>query len=422
MSELRLRVETGALAQGLEKVKGALGKRDGIQALTYILFNVGAEGITLTAYNQAIAARAKVATPPDSFGGKTFGFCMDGRFALAMSGSAKGEIFEMVFTEEDIAKQGQNASFYAKVACGDAEWTPLCIPESSYPLVTIPSQEGYTVTRTALQEALDKVVPSMTDIARGLGESQDAAVKNSFGLHFRDGFLEAGGFGRYSIGKIQGVQVTNYNVGLNPADHLKFNFVLPPEGAQALQQIVRLSASDTVMFGVTEDKQVVFQFGSDTLGIYCSENYWLDLASKLESPVEVSKKELFAVDRVLFAGAIEQVQFLSEGEHGVRLQKNGNNLLIYGDDEVGQKGKVLVRVQWKTADDYVAAFNWEFLKGIARTFGSEQERLIVFKEGLTAAKKPILFVESASLKTFIIPAKGLSGPAPTPPSAVPATV
>lgn len=411
MAELRVRIEAAALSQGLDKVRGALGKRDGIQALTYVLFNVGSEGVTLTAYNQSISARAKVPTPPDTFGGKTFGFCMDGRFVANMAGSAKGELFELVFSEDDIAKQGQNASFYGKVICGDAEWTPLCIPETSYPLVAFQSGVDYTVQKTALLEALDKVMPVVTDIARSLGDGQnEASVMNSFGLHFRDGFLEAGGFGRFTIGRIVGLP-----------EGTKFNFVLPPDGAKALHDMVRLTASDQIQFGISPDNEAAFQFGPDSLGVFTAQNYWLDLPTKLEGPVDGTKKDIFSVDRVLFAGAIEQVQFLSEGEHGVRLQKNGNNLMVYADDEVGQKGKVVVRVQWKEGADYDISFNWEFLKGIARTYGTDKERTITFKEGLTAAKKPVLFVESPTLKTYIIPLRGMTGKAPTPPQAAPVT-
>jgi len=399
MAEKRVRIETPVLVRGLSAVKGALGKREGIQALTYVLFQVGDNKVTLTAYNQSISARVILPTHGD-YKEAPFAFAMDGRFGLSMASSAKGEVFELVFNDDDLAKVGNNASFYGRAACGDAEWTPLCIPESSYPLVNVKRVSTWTVARALLHDVLSRVMPAVQDISRTVegGPGQESNTVNSFGLHFRDGFVEAGGGGRYIIAKL--------------LTEAKFNFVLAHDGVQALRDMIGLSVVETVQFGLTEDNEVVFTFGADSLGIFTAQNYWLDIVAKLEAPVEQTKRELFMVDKVMFTGAIEQVQFLSEGEHGVRLTKSGNALLVYADDEVGQKGKVVLRVNWKIADEYDISFNWQFLKDLANTFGStEQERMITVREGKTGNGRPVMYVENPGIKAYVIPLRGMVGKA-----------
>lgn len=386
---ISFKVEVDALRRGIDKVKGAVGKRDGIVSLSYILFQVEAVGVTLKAYNQVISAQTVVPLA-EPFIGKSFGFAMDGKFASSLSSSVRGDYVEVVFKIDDLAKTGANASFYGTVVSGDAEWSALCIPESSFPSINsaVP-KAAYTVSRDTLLGALNKIVPAVTDISRSLSE-QAVTTVNSFGVHWRGGYIETGGGGRYMVASVGGAA---------PVD-----FVLSPDGVAVLHEACRLGIVETVTYGITADNEAVFRVGTDTVGIFLAQNHWLDLTQKLIDPVDASKVELFSVDRAVFTGAIEQINFLSQGgENGVRLTKGAGGLLIYADDEVGQRGKVFVRASWKSEADYDMAFSWRYLKDLVSAFAQGDDRTITFKEGRTGHGKQVMFLERPGLKGYLLP-------------------
>jgi DNA polymerase-3 subunit beta len=329
---MKLITSKQALVECLGIVNKAVSSRSSIQVLSGVLVEARSEGVVFSATDMEISIKAPLAGRVEQPG------------SLVVPARIASEIARSLPVGEVVIEQRPGET-QVEIRAGESLFDLHSLPAVDFPQLPAPVGDGFTVSKGAFLETVDRVAPSAS-------RDETRPVLTGVLIHF-------------AKNEVRMVATDSYRLSVKetPIDSSvpgSMQAIVPARTLLELSRIASGVAEDTITIVPTEN-QMMFQVG----GIYLISrlidgqfpNYRQLIPETFDYEVAVDHDELLE--------AIRRVGLLAQKNAPLRLRFADNSLTVSAESQDVGKAHEAMPIQY-SGDDLEIGFNPEFLEaGVA---------------------------------------------------------
>jgi DNA polymerase III subunit beta len=329
---MKLVTNKQALVECLGIVNKAVSSRSSIQVLSGVLIDARSDGIVFSATDMEISIKAPLAGRVEQPG------------SLVVPARIASEIARSLPSGDVILEQRAGET-QVEIRAGESLFDLHSLPAVDFPQLPAPSGEGFTVSKAAFLETVDRVAPSAS-------RDETRPVLTGVLIHFAKNHVRMVATDSYRL------SVKETSIDSSVAGSLQA--IVPARTLMELSRIAGSVAEESITIVPTEN-QMLFQVG----GIYLISrlidgqfpNYRQLIPETFDYEVAVDHDELLE--------AVRRVGLLAQKNAPLRLRFAENTLTVSAESQDVGKAHEAMPVQY-SGDDLEIGFNPEFLEaGVA---------------------------------------------------------
>ena len=344
---MKLSINRETLMEPLQKVLGAIDKRQTMPVLAHVLMECGKEGCVMTATDLEISLRARMKVPVDQPGSTA----LPARKLFDICKSLPEDI------QIDIRVEGDKANIRA----GRTRFSLACLPAVDFPkLENIAAGQEFVISQAVLKKLLDQTAFAMAN--------QDVR-------YYLNGLMLEVDKDRIQAVATDGHRLSLYSAGTATGSDSKFQVIVPRKGVLELQRL--LSDDDS--------SEVRIQLSPNHIRI---ETDSLQFTSKLidgkfpdyERVLPSDSDKLLEADRDGFRQALTRASILSNEKYrGIRLTLEDKTLKIQSHNSEQEEAEDVLEVNYND-DPIEIGFNVQYLLDVLNVVHGDSVE-IKFKDG-----------------------------------------
>jgi DNA polymerase-3 subunit beta len=321
-----------ALVECLGIANKAVSSRSSIQVLSGVLIEARDEAIVLSATDMEISIRAPLAGRVEQVG------------SLVVPARLATDIARSLPTG-DVVMEQRPGETQVEIRAGESLFNLHSLPAVDFPQLPAFSGEGFSVSKSAFIETVDRVAPAAS-------RDETRPVLTGVLIHFAKNSVRMVATDSYRL-SVKETPVQSSVSGTLQA-------IVPARTLLELSRIATAVADETITILPTEN-QMLFQVGG------------ISLVSRLIDGQFPNYKQLIpdtfdyevAVDHDELLEAIRRIGLLAQKNAPLRLHFSSNNLTVSAESQDVGKAHEAMPVQY-SGDDLEIGFNPEFLEaGVA---------------------------------------------------------
>jgi DNA polymerase-3 subunit beta len=329
---MKLVTSKQALVECLGIVNKAVSSRSSIQVLSGVLIDAKPEGITLSATDMEISIKAPLAGRVDQPG------------SLVVPARIASDIARSLPVGEVVIEQRAGET-QVEIRAGESLFNLHSLPAVDFPQLPAPMGDGFTVSKGAFLETVDRVAPSAS-------RDETRPVLTGVLIHFNKDSIKMVATDSYRL------SVKDTPIDSSVAESLQT--IVPARTLLELSRIASGVADDSITIVPTEN-QMMFQVGGINLISRLIDgqfpNYRQLIPETFDYEVGVDHDEVLE--------AVRRVGLLAQKNAPLRLRFASNTLTVSAESQDVGKAHEAMPVQY-SGDDLEIGFNPEFLEaGIA---------------------------------------------------------
>jgi DNA polymerase III subunit beta len=329
---MKLVTSKQALVECLGIVNKAVSSRSSIQVLSGVLIDAKSEGVLMSATDMEISIKAPLGGRVEQPG------------SLVVPARIASDIARSLPVGEVIIEQRAGET-QVEIRAGESLFNLHSLPAVDFPQLPAPIGDGFTVSKGAFLETVDRVAPSAS-------RDETRPVLTGVLIHFNKDSIKMVATDSYRL------SVKDTPIDSSVADPLQT--IVPARTLLELSRIASGVADDSITIVPTEN-QMMFRVGG------------VDLISRLIDGQFPNYRQLIpetfdyevAVDHDEILEAVRRVGLLAQKNAPLRLRFAANTLTVSAESQDVGKAHEAMPIQY-SGDDLEIGFNPEFLEaGIA---------------------------------------------------------
>lgn len=321
-----------ALVECLGIVNKAVSSRSSIQVLSGVLVEARDEGTVLSATDMEISIKAPLVGRVEQAGS----LVVPARIATDIARSLPAG---------DVVMEQRPGETQVEIRAGESLFTLHSLPAVDFPQLPAFSGEGFSVSKPAFIETVDRVAPSAS-------RDETRPVLTGVLIHFAKNSVRMVATDSYRL------SVKETPVESSVAE--KFQAIVPARTLLELSRIATAVADDTITILPTEN-QMLFQVGGISLVSRLIDGQFPNYRQLIPETFDYE----VAVDHDELLEAIRRIGLMAQKNAPLRLHFSSNNLTVSAESQDVGKAHEAMPIQY-SGDDLEIGFNPEFLEaGVA---------------------------------------------------------
>jgi len=321
-----------ALVECLGIVNKAVSSRSSIQVLSGVLVEARDDGIVVSATDMEISIKAPLAGRVEQEGSVV----IPARIATDIARSLPAG---------DVVMEQRPGETYVEIRAGESLFTLHSLPAVDFPQLPAFSGEGFSVSKSAFIETVDRVAPSAS-------RDETRPVLTGVLIHFAKTSVRMVATDSYRL-SVKETPVQSSVVE-------KLQAIVPARPLLELSRIAAAVADDTITILPTEN-QMLFKVGGISLVSRLIDGQFPNYRQLIPETFDYE----VAVDHDELLEAIRRVGLLAQKNAPLRLHFASNNLTVSAESQDVGKAHEAMPIQY-SGDELEIGFNPEFLEaGVA---------------------------------------------------------
>jgi DNA polymerase-3 subunit beta len=321
-----------ALVECLGIVGKAVSSRSSIQVLSGVLVEAREEDIIVSATDMEISIRAPLPGRVEHQGS----LVIPARLATDIARSLPAG---------DIVMEQRPGETHIEIRAGESLFTLHSLPAVDFPQLPVFSAEGFSVSKPAFIETVDRVAPSAS-------RDETRPVLTGVLIHFMKSSVRMVATDSYRL------SVKESPVESSLAE--KFQAIVPARTLMELSRIATAVADETIVIVATEN-QMLYRVGGISLVSRLIDGQFPNYRQLIPETFDYE----VAVDHDELLEAVRRVGLLAQKNAPLRLRFANNTLTVSAESQDVGKAHEAMPIQY-SGDDLEIGFNPEFLEaGVA---------------------------------------------------------